>query len=252
MVQITEKLLKDVEKAKKRNKKERAASKKKAPKASAKKPTEVTAKRCVPDTKDFNQNTEIIRDLHTEMKFALCSALEKALAMGDLLFRQKEVIERGFFGDWVDKTLPFKIRTAQRYMKLAQYKKALAKAGVVSITDAYLHIYGEPVSEVIIEADDSTKTSYVTVTETVNIENMNLPKVAKKGLMTKMTLNHDNIDKMISGKYFIGDNKELRESYSKIVIELKSNANCNDRIGEFVVAVEKYLMLGGKIIFKKV
>lgn len=237
--------------------KERARAEKPKVKATKKKPankpTKVTVERCIPDTKDFKQNTELIQELHTDIKVTLGTAFEKAMAIGDLLFRQKEVIKFGHFGDWIERDLPFiGIRTAQRYLKLFQYKKALAKAGVLTITDAYHHIFGEPISDEVREADDSPTISNITATEMVDIEDMNLPKVVSKGIQKKMTLNHDNIDRMISGKYFIGDNKELREKISKIVIELKSNANCNDRIGEFVVAAEKYLRPGGKIIFVKV
>ena len=195
----------------------------------------------------LEQNTERIKKLHNSIVGILVQGLKDAVKIGGLLFEQKEIIPKNEFTQWVKENLPFSIRTAQRYMMLYYYRNSLAKNKVKTITDAYAHIYREPTSDEIVDADDSLKTDDISVKATVELDDIKLPKKKAKGLMKKYCLTKQSIDDLVSGIGFEG----TQGRYIKIVVELKSGNVHNKRIGEFVCAAEKYLKPGGKIIFHK-
>jgi hypothetical protein len=72
-------------------------------------------------------NTQQIIELHNAILGCLRIGLEKAIAIGDLLFEQKKLIKFGKFTGWCRRNLPFCPRTAQRYMKLSMWKEQLSK-----------------------------------------------------------------------------------------------------------------------------
>jgi len=201
------------------------------------------------DQEAFESNTENIIRLHISIADMLSQSLVTATEIGRLLFEQKRVIKHGEFSNWVEAHLPFKLRTAQRYMKLHQYKETLNEKGVNSITEAYHYLFDQPISDEIIEVDDSLSDSYVYIKETVNLDKIELPKKRKKGLQHKYKLNNNLIDQILNSNSILPTGREGR--YSKIVIELCKHDPTLMRIGELVVAIEKFLMPGGKIIFFK-
>ncbi len=61
--------------------------------------------------------------------------LVSALRLGEMLSKKKEELEYGNWEDFIDKNLPFTIRTAQHYLSLYNNKDKIAK--VESLREAY-------------------------------------------------------------------------------------------------------------------
>ena len=190
-----------------------------------------------------------IEQLHNSIVGMLCKSLESAIEIGGLLLEQKEIVKQdgSLFTRWANKHLPFNLRTAQRYMKLYEYRDALGKSDVKTITEAYAHIFREPTSDEVSDADDSLNATDITVEASVSLDEPTLPKKKGRGMMRKYRLTNANIDNMISGHGY----QDCQGMYIKFIIELRSGSVHNKRIGEFVCAAEKYLKPGGKIIFHK-
>ena len=175
--------------------------------------------------------------------------MEDALQIGELLFKQKEIIkgDGGLFTEWAKGNLPFSVRTAQRYMKLFYYVDELRKKDIKTLTDAYAHINGEPITDEIVDADDSVKTSDIVVKTTVDIDELKFPKKKAKGRMETFHLTKKNVDDFIKGKFYRG----CEGRYVKFVIQTESSNTISYRTGEFLSTAYKYLKTGGKIIFHK-
>ncbi len=197
--------------------------------------------------KAFNDNTEIIIQLYKDVQLALRTTLEQAIAIGQLLIEQKEVVPSGEFGIWIDKTLPFTHRTGTRYMQLYYYRKTLAKEGIVTITKAYHRIFALPIPDEANADDNPVGDAPCTIVEAPDVENLKPPKHRSKGHQTHVTLDNNTVDKFINGTYFIGDKKGL---CSKIIIEIHPYSTFH-RVDEFLRAAAKYLRPGGYIKFLK-
>jgi hypothetical protein len=101
-----------------------------------------------PHQSQFNQLEESrcqsIIKLLEEMKADAKDSLElarnvliNALEIGKLLTEQKKELKQGEFGPWVNENLPFKHRTANRYMELYRDRDKLNFDKVKSVTQAY-------------------------------------------------------------------------------------------------------------------
>lgn len=215
-------------------------------KASAQETVPVQAKR---KTNTLEQNTAKIVELHDGICDMLVRSLDNALQIGELLFKQKEIVKRdgGLFTKWAADHLPFSIRTAQRYMKLFLYVDELKKNDIETLTDAYAHINGEPITDEIVDADDSLKTSDLRVVASVDLDTLDLPKKKAKGLVRKFHLTQANIDGFIEGDFY----KDCQGRFAKIVLDMRRGNALNYRMGEFLATAEKYLKPGGKVIFHK-
>jgi hypothetical protein len=195
------------------------------------------------DTVELESNTHNIIKLHQSIVDMLSKSLLAAIEIGKLLFEQKGIIKHGEFTNWVSANLPFTLRTAQRYMKLYQYKEALNAKGVTSITEAYHQVFSEPISDAIIAVDDSIimPGSYLRITDYANLDEIELPKPRQTGRQEKFILRNDFIDEVVRGDCFSFQNAE--ECYSKIIIGLCKNEPTLKRLGELIAALEKYLRL---------
>lgn len=210
------------------------------------------SKKKLSGSKQIKQNTDDIIQLHNGIVNHLTQSLVDAIRIGELLFEQKKLIKYGEFSSWTKDNLPFSIRTAQRYMKLFQYKEALTEEGVSSITDAYHHIFDEPVSDEVIEVDDGLATDYPVITQKEDINEMpvKLPKKKQKGQFMELALGIDNVDDFIDKNW---SHEHSQEQYSKIVVPFRGRVKAVDevKLGLFVLAAQKYLRPGGKLIFYK-
>ena len=63
-----------------------------------------------------------INILHNIIKHKLRSSVIEALKIGKLLIKQKENIKHGEFEKWIEHSLTFSTRSAERYMKLYRYR----------------------------------------------------------------------------------------------------------------------------------
>ena len=197
----------------------------------------------------LEETTAKIEQLHNSIVGMLSKSLEKAIEIGGLLLEQKEIVKQdgGKYTRWAYKHLPFNIRTAQRYMKLYDYKEALREGNVKTITEAYAHIFKEPTSDEVIDIDDSLNMTDITVEASVNLDEPTLPKKKACGMMRNLVLNQSVIDNLRSGYGY----RDCQGMYVKFIVELKRGNLHNKLIGDFVCAAEKYLKPGGKIIFHK-
>ena len=60
-----------------------------------------------------NNPIEEICGLHEEIQGHAKSILQKAIRIGELLVEQKQRLQHGKFGSWIEENLPFHVRTAQ-------------------------------------------------------------------------------------------------------------------------------------------
>ena len=206
------------------------------------------------DAKRMENNTELITEninkLHDAINKNLRQSLTDAKKIGKLLFEQKDIIksQKGSFTQWAEDNLSFSVRTAQRYMQLYQFSTTLSRKQVKTITDAYAHIAGEPVSDEIVDANDSTVLPEAVVKGNMDLDELVLPAKEAKGLARKFVLTKGNIEGFIDGPLY----NNCQGKFTKIIIQVKTENIQNIRINDFVCAGMKYLKRGGKLIFHKV
>ena len=250
MIEVTEKVYKDIEEKVGKKKMREVIS---GTLTNAKPNTKPKKDKKFTMPNQLENNTTNIIQLHNSILTKLEESLADAITIGGLLFEQKKLVKHGQFTKWVKENLPFKIRTAQRYMKLAAYQEALEEKGVTSITDAYYHVFSEPISDEIMEADDGLATSIVTTTQSVDLDKIKLPKKTPKGLVSKIGLDKDTVNDVVNGTGLGWEN--CKGTYSKIIVEIRGNSKermkHKEQMGEFIIAVGDYLRKGGKLIFVK-
>ena len=82
--------------------------------------------------------TKEIVSLHKEIKdYFVKVTLKKAMRIGELLMRQKELLGHGNYTKWIVEKLPFCLRTAQRYAKIYNNKDKLKNDSVSFISEAH-------------------------------------------------------------------------------------------------------------------
>jgi hypothetical protein len=191
-------------------------------------------------------NTQQIIELHNAILGCLRIGLEKAIAIGDLLFEQKKLIKFGKFTGWCRRNLPFCPRTAQRYMKLSMWKEQLSKKQIMTINEAYRLVEGEPFPDEIIDADESTNTrpKWAITSADVEVDSLSLPKKRAKGIQAEMAITRHSLDNMRNNELY------RQGSYIKIVANMPSKQH-TDLIAEFIVVASDLLKQGGKLILHK-
>jgi hypothetical protein len=198
------------------------------------------------DEKKVQKITEEILKLHREIQTALLKSLQNAYAIGDLLFQQKEMIEHNHFTGWIKENMPISPRTAQRYMKLYEYKETLTEMHVETITEAYHMIFNWSTSDVVAEVNDSADDKGTITYSDDTVEKPKLPKHTTRGRTKQVEVSRKFIDDVVSGKVLDAGN----EVYSKFVIEINRNIVASDT-GDLIKALEPKLRPGGKIILVK-
>ncbi len=194
------------------------------------------------------ENKKTIIYFHDSIMNSLRESLNNALGVGALLVRQKELVEKFEFGNWINKNLPFSVRTAQRYMQLYEYKEVLLKNNIETITDAYAYIFNEPVSDNVAEVDDATKVEHPVRTKHPDIDKPPKPKRPTQGPASEVVISKKLIADMKKGNY---PYKGRKGCYGKFIVEISNNMQDRDMITEWVLEAQKYLRPGGKIIFVK-
>lgn len=90
--------------------------------------------------KDMDPDVEKAIALHESIGINLKNAVRSAISLGELLSSKKGKIAHGQFTIWVESNLPFTLRTAQRYMKLYEFREKLNTTGLSLLEDAYKYI----------------------------------------------------------------------------------------------------------------
>lgn len=84
-------------------------------------------------SKDKDETIREIEQLHEEFLMNARSHLLLAKKIGEKLERKKAEVEHGAWEDWVENNLPFKIRTAQYYMKIHKHWDSLINSPIKSV-----------------------------------------------------------------------------------------------------------------------
>jgi len=85
---------------------------------------------------------EIIR-IHNELQKLYYSELDRAIRLGELLEEQKKDSRHGEFEGWVEKNLPFSVRTARNYRMIYRNREFLKGKAVADLNSAYLLLLEE-------------------------------------------------------------------------------------------------------------
>jgi hypothetical protein len=83
-----------------------------------------------------NATKQVIK-LHGKVTKGIRFVLGNAIAIGEILCRQKKALPHGDFTLWITKELPFSDRAARNYMRLYRNKDMLKTENVSVLTDAY-------------------------------------------------------------------------------------------------------------------
>jgi len=90
--------------------------------------------------KDMDPDVAKAIALHESIGINLKNAVRSAISLGELLSSKKGKLAHGQFTTWVESNLPFTLRTAQRYMKLYDFREKLNTTGLSLLEDAYKFI----------------------------------------------------------------------------------------------------------------
>lgn len=194
---------------------------------------------------------EQIISLHADITTYQKKSFDNAIRIGEILFSMKEKnIKRRMLGKWMEQNLPFSIRTGQRYMQVYEHREELAKKNINNLADAYLELAGEPLPDEIVEVDDSTNTDgkWKIIATQVDVDNIKLPKKKVKGLKKTTEITQDLVDHMEAAK---GQFDGAQGRYAKFVVNIPTKSESKILLSRFVIAVDKLLKRGGKLIFVK-
>ncbi|MGA2940276.1 MAG: DUF3102 domain-containing protein [Syntrophobacteraceae bacterium] len=113
-----------------------------------------------------------IVELHNQVFGHLKMSLNKAERIGELLKEQKKNLGHGNFTDWIQKNLPFTVRTAQNYMRLHRGSALIKNETVSHLSEAYRLLV--PPKQLSIEYRESESILDITLEEWAGaIENIN-------------------------------------------------------------------------------
>ena len=86
-----------------------------------------TGKAIMTKAKDLIEKNRIdkICELVSELKNSMKMSIGKATEIGELLAKQKEETSHGKWMNWVKKNIPISLKTAERWMKLYEYRATL-------------------------------------------------------------------------------------------------------------------------------
>lgn len=87
--------------------------------------------------------SDIIKAHHTFMA-SMRSSMQAAIDAGEQLLKAKEHIEHGGFQRWIEGNMPFSLRTAQNYMKIAKKQDVIEEKGAKMLSHAYDAVSNRP------------------------------------------------------------------------------------------------------------
>ena len=206
------------------------------------KPEKIIAVRHLNNAKDLSlveSDFKMIVQIQESFRRNVETALMQAAQMGGLLFRIKSLLKFGEFQKWCRKTLPFTVRTAEKYMLLHHHYPELLRQGVSSISGGYAAINGEASPIEHVDTDDNIDYPKPAVKATVNLDNLKLPKKRAKGPWRDLHIDKETISKMATWG---------NASCVKIIVKIPINKEAEKLMGEFVVAAQRVLEPGGKLI----
>jgi hypothetical protein len=124
-------------------------------------------------------------------------------------------------------------------MLLHLHYPELLRKGVSSISEGYAAIKGEPAPNVFTDTDDKTDYPKPKVEATVKLDNIKLPTVKAEGPWRNLYIDKETLSKMATWE---------TNSCVKILVKLPINKEAEKLMGKFVVATQRVLQPGGKLI----
>ena len=162
--------------------------------------------------------------------------------MGKLLCHIKSLLKDGEFHKWCRKTLPFSIRTAQNYMLLHLHYPELLRKGVSSISEGYAAIKGEAAPDGFANTDDNINPPKPTAEASVDLDKFPLPAVKATGRWQDLHIDKQTISDM---------RRWSNDCCVKILVKLPIDDEAEKLMGQFVVAAQRVLKPGGKLILHR-
>ncbi|TGK36293.1 DUF3102 domain-containing protein [Leptospira andrefontaineae] len=91
--------------------------------------------------------------LHQSILTSGKNMVKFAIEAGEILTKKKAELKHGEFLPWVEENLTFKIRTAQRYLKIYESRDSINASALTHLEDAYKLVAGPSTSEKEINPD---------------------------------------------------------------------------------------------------
>lgn len=114
---------------------------------------------------DLNMSKDSIVKLHNEVMLSVKTTMDKVMQIGNLLLDIKEEIPYGEFCSYVDKNLPFSMRTAQNYMRVYLNKDKIKE--IKDVSSAYAMIENKSLKK---EKAEKPEAEIETAEDEINID----------------------------------------------------------------------------------
>ncbi|MCZ8156819.1 MAG: DUF3102 domain-containing protein [Leptospira sp.] len=98
-----------------------------------------------------------LRNLHEGIIANARNMVQNAILIGEILTQKKSKLKHGEFIPWVESNLNFKIRTAQRYVKMFENRELINASALTHLEDAYKLIAGPIADEKEINPSSTKK-----------------------------------------------------------------------------------------------
>jgi hypothetical protein len=115
-----------------------------------------------------------IRAEHEAARLAARTTIEHAIRAGELLIEAKQLVQHGYWGDWLHAHCDLSERSAQAYMRIARYQSNPQLTADLTIDDA-LKVLAKPKPGVIDAADELIRADWLPDNGQVRIGILDLP-----------------------------------------------------------------------------
>ena len=175
-----------------------------------------------------------ITKLHREIENLFIKSIDRGIRIGELLQLQKDRLGHGKFITWTNNNLPFKIRTAQRYLQLYDNQKELNTSGMTYLNEGYKLLGSQtensPLSTVRNNFFDNPKNNVVYTPKSVsNFLHKIIYKVLKPKIILDIGIGKGSLTKPFNKSHIIG-----------VDINPKSKRHCNTFINSKFEDIEKW------------
>ncbi|TGK12817.1 DUF3102 domain-containing protein [Leptospira stimsonii] len=85
---------------------------------------------------------ESLNQLHQSILTSGKNMIKFAIEAGELLVKKKGELKHGEFTPWIEENLSFKVRTAQRYVKIYEMRETVNASALTHLEDAYKLVAG--------------------------------------------------------------------------------------------------------------
>ena len=175
---------------------------------------------------DKSQVQKIIQ-LHNEVELVAQTIMQKAVIIGELLTKVKASLPHGTFGFHLEHTFPFKIRTAQMYMKAFEKRDLIASGKITA-----LHQLNEKNAEAAHLNPPNKKTDFV---------DKNVIKYTDflKNVKGDFDLLHNKVSLLIRMRDELSNYTYDHKDYTQKVAFILSTEKLNNRLTDLIANVKQ-------------